>query len=42
MAENASSEQRKAWFRSAPPLRMVYLMNRRRYRQLAAVLAPAA
>ena len=42
MAENASSEQRKAWFRSAPPLRIVYLLNRRRYRQLAAVLAPAA
>jgi hemerythrin-like domain-containing protein len=42
MAENASPEQRKAWFRSAPPLRMVYLLNRRRYRQLAAVLAPAA
>ena len=42
MVENASPQQRKAWFRSAPPLRIVYLLNRRRYRRLAAVLVPAA
>ena len=42
MAENASPEQRKAWFRSAPPLRIVYMLNRRRYRRLAAALVPAA
>ena len=42
MAENASPEQRKAWFRTAPPLRIVYLLSRGRYRKLAAALAPAA
>ena len=41
MAENASPEQRKAWFRSVPPLRIVYLLNRGRYRKLAAALVPA-
>ncbi len=42
MAENATSKQRNTWFRSAPPLRIVYLLNRRRYRRLAEVLTPAA
>ena len=42
MVENASPEQRTAWFRSAPPLRIVYLLNRRRYRRLAEALIPAA
>jgi hypothetical protein len=41
LAEHASPEQRKAWFRSAPPMRLVYLATRRRYRRLDAALAPA-
>lgn len=42
LAEHASPDQRKAWFRSAPPLRIVYLLNRRRYRRLDQALLPAA
>jgi len=41
LAEHASSDQRKAWFHSAPPLRIVYRLNRRSYRRLDAALAPA-
>jgi hemerythrin-like domain-containing protein len=42
LAEHASPEQRKAWFRSAPPLRIVYRLNRRRYRRLEEALLPAS
>jgi hypothetical protein len=41
LAEHASPDQRKAWFHSAPPLRIVYRLNRRSYRRLDAALAPA-
>jgi hemerythrin HHE cation binding domain-containing protein len=42
LVEHASPDQRKAWFRSAPPLRIVYRLNRRRYRRLdEALLSPA-
>jgi hypothetical protein len=41
IVEHASPDQRKALFRSAPPLRIVYLLNRRRYRRLDKVLLPA-
>ena len=34
LAEHASPDQRQALFRSAPPLRIVYLLTRRRYRRL--------
>lgn len=42
LAEHASPEQRKAWFRTAPPLRIVYRLNRRRYRRLNEALLPAS
>jgi hemerythrin-like domain-containing protein len=42
LAAHASPEQRKAWFRTAPPLRIVELVNRGRYRRLEASLLPAA
>ena len=42
LAEHASPEQRSAWFRTAPPLRIVYRLNRRRYRRLDEALVPAA
>jgi len=38
LAEHATPEQRRAWFRSAPPLRIVYMLNRGRYRQASAAL----
>ena len=41
LAEHASPEQRKAWFGKAPPLRIVYRLNRRRYRRLDEALLPA-
>jgi hemerythrin-like domain-containing protein len=41
LAEHASPDQRKAWFRSAPPLRIVYRLNRNRYRRLDDALLPA-
>jgi hemerythrin-like domain-containing protein len=41
LAEHASPEQRNAWFQSAPPLRIVYWLNRRRYRRLDEALLPA-
>jgi len=42
MVEHASPEQRKRLYRLAPPLRIVYRLNRRRYRRLDdALLAPA-
>jgi hemerythrin-like domain-containing protein len=40
LAENATPEQRAAWFRSAPPLRALSLLHRRGYRRLAGALAP--
>jgi iron-sulfur cluster repair protein YtfE (RIC family) len=39
---HASPDQRKALFRSAPPLRIVNRLNRRRYRDLDEALLPAA
>ncbi len=41
LVEHASPDQRKALFRSAPPLLIVYWLNRRRYRRLDAALLPA-
>ena len=41
LVEHASPDQRKALFRSAPPLRIIYLLNRRRYRHLDEALLPA-
>jgi hypothetical protein len=41
LAEHAAPEQRSHWFRSAPPLRVVYRLNRRRYRRLERALLPA-
>jgi secreted protein with Ig-like and vWFA domain len=41
LAEHASPAQRKAWFGSAPPLRFVYFVTRRRYRRLDAALVAA-
>jgi hemerythrin HHE cation binding domain-containing protein len=38
---HASPDQRKALFRSAPPLRIVNRLNRRRYRHLDEALLPA-
>ena len=34
LVEHASPDQRQTLFRSAPPLRIVYLLTRRRYRRL--------
>ena len=42
LAEHASPDQRKAWFRSVPPLWIAYRLNRSRYRRLDAALLPAA
>jgi hypothetical protein len=39
---HASPGQRTAVFRSAPPLRLAYRLNRRRYRRLDQALVPAA
>jgi hypothetical protein len=41
IVEHASPDQRKALFRSAPPLRIVNRLNRRRYRHLDEALLPA-
>ncbi len=41
LVEHASPDQRKAWLRSAPPLRIVYRLNRPRYRRLDEALLPA-
>jgi iron-sulfur cluster repair protein YtfE (RIC family) len=41
IVEHASPDQRKALFRSAPPLRIVNRLNRRRYRRLDEALLPA-
>lgn len=41
VVEHGSPDQRKALFRSAPPLRIVYWLNRRRYRRIDAALLPA-
>jgi hypothetical protein len=41
IVDHASADQRKALFRSAPPLRIVYWLNRRRYRRLDEALLPA-
>ncbi len=41
IVEHASPDQLKALFRSAPPLRIVNLLNRRRYRRLDEALLPA-
>ena len=41
IVEHASPDQRKALFRSAPPLRVVNWLNRRRYRRLDEALLPA-
>jgi hypothetical protein len=41
IVEHASPDQRKALFRSAPPLRIVNWLNRRRYRRLDEALLPA-
>jgi hypothetical protein len=38
---HASPDQRKALFKSAPPLRIVNRLNRRRYRRLEDALLPA-
>jgi Hemerythrin HHE cation binding domain len=38
---HASPDQRRALYRSAPPLRLIYWLNRRRYRRLHQALAPA-
>ena len=38
LAESATPAQRKAWFRTTPPLAIVYLINRRRYRRVDAAL----
>jgi hemerythrin-like domain-containing protein len=40
IVEHASSDQRKALFRSAPPLWIVYRLNRRRYRRFDDALLP--
>jgi hypothetical protein len=42
VVEHASPEQRKALFRSAPPLWIIHRLNRRRYRRLDEALLPAA
>jgi hemerythrin-like domain-containing protein len=42
LVEHASPDQRKALFRSAPPLRIIYLLNRRNYRRLNKALLPVA
>ena len=39
---HATPGQRNALFRSAPPLRLAYQLNQRRYRHLNQALAPAA
>jgi hypothetical protein len=39
---HATPGQRNALFRSAPPLRLAYRLNHRRYRHLDQALAPAA
>ena len=41
IVEHGSPDQRKSLFRSAPPLRVVYLLNRSRYRHMAEALLPA-
>ena len=41
IVEHASQDQRHALFRSAPPLRIVYPLNRRRYERLASALQPS-
>jgi hypothetical protein len=41
IVEHALPDQRKALFRSAPPLRIVNWLNRRRYRRLDEALLPA-
>jgi hypothetical protein len=41
IVEHASPEQRKALFRSAPPLRIVNWLSRRRYRRLDEALIRA-
>jgi hemerythrin-like domain-containing protein len=41
LAGHATPEQRKEWFRTAPPLRIVERLNRGRYRRLEAALLPA-
>jgi hemerythrin-like domain-containing protein len=38
---HASPDQRRALYRSAPPLRLIYWLNLRRYRRLAQALVPA-
>lgn len=40
IVEHASPDQRKALFRSSPPLRIVNRLNRRRYRRLEGCLVP--
>jgi hemerythrin-like domain-containing protein len=42
LAEHASPAQKKAWFRSAPPLRIIYRLNRGRYQRLNAALVPTS
>jgi hypothetical protein len=41
IVDHASPDQQKALFRSAPPLRIVNWLNRRRYRRLDEALLPA-
>jgi hypothetical protein len=41
IVEHASPDQRKALFKSAPPLRIVYRLNRRRYHRVDEALLPA-
>jgi len=41
LATHATPEQRKAWFKSAPPLRVVAWVNGRSYRRIDEVLLPA-
>jgi hypothetical protein len=38
---HASPDQRRALYRSAPPLRLIHWFNVRRYRRLDQALAPA-
>jgi hemerythrin-like domain-containing protein len=42
LISHATPDQRNALFRSAPPLRLMYRLNRRRYRRIDQVLVPAA
>lgn len=42
LVAHASPDQRKALYRSAPPLRLIYRLNARRYRRLDRALVPAS